>query len=68
MSSVDDLVSLPPEVVTTPAALVGLTGLDVAKPDHKRVWDLLTVNRGLDRHPLHFVNIGADDRYTLVGT
>lgn len=54
--------ALPAEVLTTPAALVGLTGLDVKIQEHKRIWDLLTVNRGLDRHPIHFVNIPYSDR------
>ena len=57
----DDVESFPAEILRTPQPLIALSGLDHQnKAVHRRVWDVFTSNRGLDRHSLHFVSLPVD--------
>ena len=54
-----ELDEFPHEILRTPQPLIGFSGLDLNQSSHRKVWDVFTSNRGLDRHSLHFVNISG---------
>jgi len=61
----EDTDSFPPEILRTPQPLVAFLGLDLGKSTHRRVWDVFTSNRGLDRHSLLFKNVSDIDSLDL---
>jgi len=55
-----DADTFPVEILRTPQPLIALSGLEQNKAAHRRVWEVFTSNRGLDRHSLHFINLLQD--------
>ncbi|XP_017788618.1 PREDICTED: trafficking protein particle complex subunit 11 [Habropoda laboriosa] len=45
---------LPRELTTKPLALIGLTGLDIANPIHRSIWDTFSNNRRLESSAIQF--------------
>ncbi|XP_078045285.1 trafficking protein particle complex subunit 11 gry isoform X2 [Augochlora pura] len=45
---------LPIELTTKPLALIGLTGLDIANPVHRSIWDAFSNNRRLENIVIQF--------------
>lgn len=45
---------LPTELVAKPLALIGLTGLDIANPVHRSIWDAFSNNRRPDCAAVQF--------------
>ncbi|XP_076654121.1 trafficking protein particle complex subunit 11 gry isoform X2 [Halictus rubicundus] len=45
---------LPTELTTKPLALIGLTGLDIANPVHRSIWDAFSNNRRLENSVIQF--------------
>jgi len=59
----EDPWDIPLEVVITPQPLIGFLGLEpenVNQQDHQKVWQMFTMNRGLDRHALNFSLLNID--------
>jgi len=60
--SSDDPWEIPLEVIVTPQPLIGFIGLHPdSEPEHQKVWELFTSNRGLDRHALNFKQLQLDN-------
>ncbi|XP_076754890.1 trafficking protein particle complex subunit 11 gry isoform X1 [Xylocopa sonorina] len=57
---------LPPELVTKPLALIGLTGLDIANPVHRSIWDAFSVNRRLDSSAVQFKLLSVNHEFPTV--
>eukprot|EP00090_Calanus_glacialis_P046275 TRINITY_DN9003_c0_g1_i1.p1 TRINITY_DN9003_c0_g1~~TRINITY_DN9003_c0_g1_i1.p1 ORF type:complete len:1113 (-),score=443.03 TRINITY_DN9003_c0_g1_i1:88-3426(-) len=60
----EDPWDIPPEVVITPQPLIGFLGLEPENenlPDHQKVWQMFSSNRGLDRHALNFSLLNLDN-------
>jgi len=54
---------IPQEVVTTPQPLIGFFGLEpenASQPNHQKVWEMFSSNRGLDRHALNYSLLSID--------
>ncbi|XP_011704887.1 PREDICTED: trafficking protein particle complex subunit 11-like [Wasmannia auropunctata] len=49
---------LPAEVIAKPLALIGLTGLDIANPVHRSIWDAFSNNRRPDCAAIQFKLLG----------
>lgn len=45
---------LPPELIIKPLALIGLSGLDIANPIHRSIWDAFSNNRRLESSAIQF--------------
>ena len=59
----EELDSFPPEILRTPQPLVAFSGLDLNRSTHRRVWEVFSMNRGPDRHSLHFINLPTDENF-----
>ena len=59
----EDTWDVPAETLVTPVPLIGFLGLDTdneSQPVHRKVWELFSSNRGLDRHALNFLILNLD--------
>ena len=60
----EDTWTIPTEAHITPVPLIGFVGLQTendADSDHRRLWELFSSNRGLDRHALNFRVLDLDN-------
>jgi len=60
----DDTWAIPTEAHVTPVPLIGLIGLQTdsdGDSDHRRLWELFSSNRGLDRHALNFLVLDLEN-------
>lgn len=57
---------LPPELVTKPLALIGLTGLDIANPVHRSIWDAFSNNRRLESSAIQFKLLSPTHEFPTV--
>ena len=61
----NDMWDIPTEVHVTPVPLIGFVGLhteaEIGDGDHrKKLWDLFSSNRGMERHALNFRDLDLD--------
>ncbi|XP_020292596.1 trafficking protein particle complex subunit 11 [Pseudomyrmex gracilis] len=57
---------LPAELTAKPLALIGLTGLDVANPVHRSIWDAFSNNRRLDCAAVQFKLLSLSHEFPTV--
>ncbi|OAD60815.1 Trafficking protein particle complex subunit 11, partial [Eufriesea mexicana] len=57
---------LPPELITKPLALIGLTGLDIANPIHRSIWDAFSNNRRLESSAIQFKLLNPTHEFPTV--
>ncbi|XP_068969892.1 trafficking protein particle complex subunit 11 isoform X1 [Bombus flavifrons] len=57
---------LPPELVTKPLALIGLTGLDIVNPVHRSIWDAFSNNRRLESSAIQFKLLSPTHEFPTV--
>lgn len=57
---------LPPELITKPLALIGLTGLDIANPIHRSIWDAFSNNRRLESSAIQFKLLSPTHEFPTV--
>ncbi|XP_076289261.1 trafficking protein particle complex subunit 11 gry isoform X2 [Lasioglossum baleicum] len=57
---------LPTELTTKPLALIGLTGLDIANPVHRSIWDAFSNNRRLENSVIQFKLLSPTHQFPRV--
>ncbi|XP_011691077.1 PREDICTED: trafficking protein particle complex subunit 11-like [Wasmannia auropunctata] len=57
---------LPAELIAKPLALIGLTGLDIANPVHRSIWDAFSNNRRPDCAAVQFKLLGLAHEFPTV--
>lgn len=57
---------LPAELVAKPLALIGLTGLDIANPVHRSIWDAFSNNRRPDCAAVQFKLLSLTHEFPTV--
>ncbi|XP_015435876.1 PREDICTED: trafficking protein particle complex subunit 11 [Dufourea novaeangliae] len=57
---------LPTELTAKPLALIGLTGLDIANPVHRSIWDAFSNNRRLENSVIQFKLLSPTHEFPTV--
>nr|XP_034182161.1 trafficking protein particle complex subunit 11 isoform X1 [Osmia lignaria]XP_034182162.1 trafficking protein particle complex subunit 11 isoform X1 [Osmia lignaria]XP_034182163.1 trafficking protein particle complex subunit 11 isoform X1 [Osmia lignaria]XP_034182165.1 trafficking protein particle complex subunit 11 isoform X1 [Osmia lignaria]XP_034182166.1 trafficking protein particle complex subunit 11 isoform X1 [Osmia lignaria] len=57
---------LPLELTTKPLAFIGLTGLDIANPVHRSIWDTFSNNRRLESSAIQFKLLSPTHEFPTV--